>query len=115
MRRTAGSIASLGVLSALTVGAAAPQRTAAQMPTHAIRGVVKSISLFYVVLSTGSGKKAHEMTFVLNSSTEKAGDITIGAIASVRYRREDDKLVATAVSAQQTKQAKPRAAQITRG
>ena len=83
------------------------------MPTHAIRGVVKSISNFYVVIVTGSGKKAREMTFVLSPSTETHGDITIGRTVSVRYRLEDHKLVSTAVSAnpeKSTKTEKPRAA-----
>ena len=104
MSRTATSIASFGVLSALTVGgAAASQTTGAPMPTHAIRGVVKSISTFYVVIVTGSGKKAREMTFVLGPSTEKAGEISIGTPVSVRYRQEDHVLVSTAVSAQPEK------------
>jgi hypothetical protein len=105
MSRTARSIVSFGVLSALTVGgAAASQKAIAPMPTHAVRGVVKSISTFYVVIITGSGKKAREMTFVLGPSTEKDGEITIGATVSVRYRQENHTLVSTAVSAQPEKQ-----------
>jgi hypothetical protein len=102
---TIKAIASLGVLSALTAGGAvAPQKARAPMPTHAIRGVVKSISTFYVVIVTGSGKKAREMTFVIGPSTEKDGDITIGGTVSVRYRKEGRTLVSTAVSAQPAKQ-----------
>ena len=97
------AIASLGVLSALAVGGAAAPQKAAPMPTHAIRGVVKSISRSYVVINTGSGKKARQMTFVLGPSTEKDGDITIGAPVSVRYRQEGRTLISTAVSAQPSK------------
>ena len=105
MTRAATSIASFGVLSALTVGGAqASQKAVPPMPTHAIRGVVKSISTFYVVVITGSGKKAREMTFVLSPSTEKDGEITIGATVSVRYRQEGHTLVPTAVFAQPVKQ-----------
>ena len=105
MSRTATSIASLGVFSALTMGGAAASQTAgAAMPTHAIRGVVKSISTFYVVIVTGSGKKAREMTFVLSPSTEKDGEISIGTAVSVRYRQQDHVFVSTAVSAQPEKQ-----------
>jgi hypothetical protein len=112
MGRTVTSIASFGVLSALTVAVvAASQKATAPAPTHAIRGVVKSISTFYIVIITGSGKKAREMTFVLGPSTEKDGEITIGAPVSVRYRQEGHRLVSTAVSAQPEKQ---RAAQIPR-
>ena len=105
MTRAASSSASFGVFSALTVGgAAASQKAIAPMPTHAIRGVVKSISTFYIVVITGSGKKAREMTFVIGPSTEKDGEITIGATVSVRYRQEGHALVPTAVSAQPVKQ-----------
>lgn len=105
MSRTAASIASFGVLSALTVGGTAgSQRSTAPMPTHAIRGVVKSISTFYVVIITGSGKKAREMTFVLGPLTETDGEIAIGTLVSVRYRQEGHTLVPTAVSAQPEKQ-----------
>ena len=105
MSRAASSIASVGVLSALTVGAAAAsQKAIAPMPTHAIRGVVKSVSRFYVVVITGSGKKAREMTFLLTPSTERDGEITIGATVSLRYRQESRTLVATALFAQADKQ-----------
>ena len=101
------TIASLGVVSALSVGgAAASQKASAPMPTHAIRGVVKSISNFYIVVVTGSGKKAREMTFLLGPSTEKDGELSIGATVSVRYRLEDHTLVSTAVSAQSGKSEK---------
>jgi hypothetical protein len=105
MSRTATSLASFGVLSTLTVGGgAASQKAAALMPTHSIRGVVKSISTFYVVIVTGSGKKAREMTFVLGPSTEKDGEIAIGTTVSIRYRQEGHALVPTAVLAQPDKQ-----------
>jgi hypothetical protein len=112
MSRAATSLASFGVLSALTVGGApAVQKAVPPLPTHAVRGVVKSISTFYVVIVTGVGKKAREMTFVLSPTTEKDGDITIGATVSLRYRQQGHTLAATAVSARTDKQ---RAAQIPR-
>ena len=104
MSRTATSIASFGVLSALTVGGAAPsQKSIAPMPTHAIRGVVKSVSTFYVVVVAGSGKKSREMTFLLGPSTEKDGELDnrrhgIGSVPAGRPA-----LVSTAVSAQPEK------------
>jgi hypothetical protein len=104
-RTVTTSITSFGVVSALTVaGVAASQKAMAPAPTHAIRGVVKSISMFYVVIVTGSGKKARELTFMLGPSTERDGEITIGATVSVRYRKEGRTLLSTAVSAQPEKQ-----------
>jgi hypothetical protein len=109
---TVNAIASLGLISVLNVGVpTVTGKAVSPVPTHAIRGVVKSISYFYVVIVTGSGKKAREMTFDLVPSTERGGNITIGATVSVRYRIEGRKLVATAVSAPAAKQS---AAQISR-
>ena len=68
------AIASLGVVSALAVGGSAVTQKAiacavtqkASTPTHAIKGVVKSISAFYLAIVTGSGKKAREvLTLIL--------------------------------------------------
>jgi hypothetical protein len=100
--------------SALTIGAAAAaQKARAPLPTHAIRGEVKSINMFYLVIVTGSGKKARDMTFELNPATERHGDITIGKTVSVRYRVENHNLISTAVSAnpdEASKKEKPRSA-----
>jgi hypothetical protein len=105
------TLASLGVVSALTVGGSAmAQKALAPIPTHAIRGVVKSISTFYMKIVTGSGKKAKEMTFVLGPDAERDGDITIGATVSIRYRMDHRALVATAVSAHTEKPRAPQAA-----
>jgi hypothetical protein len=100
------AIASIALVSALAVGSAVTQKAIAPKPkpTHAIRGVVKAINTFYVVVTTGSGKKSREMTFMLTPSTEKGGEITIGAMVSVRYRQEGRTFVSTAVSAQPDKQ-----------
>jgi hypothetical protein len=99
-RSVVRAIVSLGCVSGLTVGGqAVTQKAIARIPTHAIRGAVKAISAFYVVIVTGSGKKAREMTFVLGPSTERNGDLTIGATVSVRYRIEGKALLATAVAA----------------
>jgi hypothetical protein len=67
-------------------------------PTHAIRGVVRSIGESSVTIA-GSGKGDSELTFVLSSSTHREGDLSVGAVVSVRYRREGNQLLATAVSA----------------
>ncbi len=93
------AIATLGILSVLSVGISASpgSNEPAQMPTHAIRGVVTSVSSSVLVV-TPSGKRAGAMTFVVGPSTHREGNVTIGATVSVRYRVEDQTLLATAVS-----------------
>jgi hypothetical protein len=98
----------LAVLSALTIGVAASPdnnqqqtkpaaRSAGQTPTHAVRGVVKSINPESLVI-VDAGKARREMTFQLSPSTFREGELTLGATVSVRYRLEGSLLKATAVS-----------------
>jgi hypothetical protein len=74
-------------------------KASATVPARAVRGVVKSISTFYVVVAAGSGKKARDITFVLDAATEEDEEITIGATVSVHYRMQGQTFVATAVAA----------------
>ena len=114
MRHPVRAIATLGILSVLTVGVSAwsgssepgqaPVRERpALMPTHAIRGVVTSVSPSVLVI-TPSGKRASAMRFVVSPSTHREGNMTIGATVSVRYRVQDQTLLATAVSTHPEKQ-----------
>ena len=104
------AIATLGILSVLSVGVSASPgsnepgwTTAMVKPTHAIRGVVTSVSDSVLVI-TPSGKRARAMRFVVSPSTHREGNMTVGAIVSVRYRVEDQTLLATAVSTHPEKQ-----------
>ena len=74
----------------------APASTTA---SHAVLGVVKSMDDSSLVV-TASGKKATDMTFVLNGSTTKEGSPAVGSTVSVRYKSEAGKMVATAVAVQ---------------
>ena len=76
--------------------AMAPASTTA---SHAVLGVVESMDDSSLVV-TASGKKATDMTFVLNGSTTKEGSPAVGSTVSVRYKSEAGKMVATAVAVQ---------------
>lgn len=109
MRTRVTTLLLLGALSiAPAVVLAAGQATAAStMPakhaaksttaTHASRGVVKSIDDSSLVI-TRPGKKASEMTFTLNASTHREGNVAVGAPISVRYREDGSTNVATAIT-----------------
>lgn len=110
MGRAITAIELAGILSVSTVAVAASQEISpparaittekriAQTPSHAMRGIVKSVSESSLVI-VRSRRRAGEMTFVLNSETEREGTIAVGSTVSVRYRPEGSTLVATAVSA----------------
>ena len=109
------AIATLGILSVLSVGVSASPgsnepgwTTAMVKPTHAIRGVVTAVSASVLVV-TPSGKGASAMRFVVGPSTHREGNMRVGATVSVRYRVEDQTLLATAVSANPERQAAPHA------
>jgi hypothetical protein len=72
-------------------------------PTHATRGVVKSVDASTLVI-TPTGKQHGEMTFALNSSTHREGNIAVGTPVSVGYHEDGKTNVATAVTVQPSKQ-----------
>ena len=74
--------------------AAAPKQAAA---VHATSGVVKSMDANTLVI-TRQGKQQGDMTFSMNASTRRDGTIAVGSPVSVRYQKEGDKDVATAIS-----------------
>jgi hypothetical protein len=73
--------------------------------THSVQGVVKSVDTSSLVI-TKSGKKGGEMTFKLDSTTQRDGSITTGQPVSVRYRMDGSSMVATAVNAEAPKASK---------
>src|SRR5258705_13175433 len=108
------AIVSLAIAAALTVGVSAspgasdPGDAAVgggwpAMPTHAIRGGVKSMSGTALVI-VPSRRNTNEMTFVLSPLTHREGQMTVGATVSVRYRIQDQTFLATAVPTPPAKQ-----------
>ena len=76
---------------------AASQQTTTPVSTHAVRGLVKSVTTTALVLSRPS-KKSSDLVFALSASTVRAGTIEVGETVSVRYRTEGKTLVAMAVT-----------------
>jgi hypothetical protein len=70
--------------------------------THATAGTVKSVDASSLVI-TKPGAKPSDMTFVINSSTQKKGDLAAGASVQVRYTTEGSRNIATAVTVQPKK------------
>ena len=72
-------------------------------PTASAKGVVKSTDETSLVISH-SATKGPEQTFVLDSSTQKHGDLTVGSTVDVKYRVADNgKKVATVVTVEAKK------------
>ena len=97
----------VGVFSALSLGRATAgqsdgpglqesQHRAKTAPDHAVSGVVKSIDATTLVI-TRLHKTPGEMTFALDSSTEREGPVAVGDTIEVRYHTDGHTLVATAI------------------
>jgi len=70
----------------------------ASAPTATFKGVIKSADATSLVVAH-SATKGPEQQFVLDASTQKHGDLTVGSTADVKYRiAEDGKKVATVVT-----------------
>src|SRR5262245_30341860 len=72
---------------------AAPAK-AATPATHATTGVVKSVDANSLVITKGKT----DMTFALSSSTEKKGNVAVGANVQVHYTTAGKTNTATSVS-----------------
>src|SRR6185503_12606935 len=66
--------------------------------THATSGVIKTVDTSNLVITKTSGKKKEDVSFALDSTTQKKGDMTVGATVDVRYRTENKQNIATAVT-----------------
>ena len=56
--------------------------------------MVKSVDANSLVIERGKGKNKKEMTFALDTTTHRAGDINVGSTVSVRYKNDASKLMA---------------------
>jgi hypothetical protein len=99
----AASPAAFAASPGQSTGAHAAKATSTtKAASHAVRGVVKSVDTSSLVI-VRTGKKAGDLSFVLNPSTVQEGTPAIGSTVSVRYRTEGKTLVATAVTTQAAK------------
>jgi len=78
--------------------------------THSTRGVVKSVDSNSLVIERGAGKKKTDMTFALDATTRRAGDISVGSTVAVRYKNDASKLMALDVQPVKAKGAARKAA-----
>jgi ABC-type glycerol-3-phosphate transport system substrate-binding protein len=84
---------------AAKASAAQAKKSSAAPSMHATKGVVKSMDDTHLVI-THSGK---DLTFMLNPSTDKAGDLKVGSTVEVRYKTEGNQNIATVVTAGKAK------------
>ena len=107
------TISTLGLLAlALLFGGAAhaaqataPKKTTAAKKAPAVHeiaasGVITSADATHLTLTRKVNGKDQPLTVVLSPETKRQGDLTPGSKVSVRYRMENNEMVATSVRAQ---------------
>ena len=119
MRTAAIVLAAILAVPAVGFPAANPVRgqakTAAKstsaVASHLTRGVVKSIDSNSLVIEQGAGKSKKDLTFALDATTRRAGDINVGSTVAVRYKSDaSKKLMALDVQPVKAKTAAPKTA-----
>jgi hypothetical protein len=75
----------------------------ASAAAHSARGVVKSLDASSLVITQKAGKSTKEMSFVLDNSTQKEGDVAVGTPVQVTYHNAAKQHVASAVKATSAK------------
>ena len=111
-------MASMGVFAQTKAPAAGATKGAAKAPaaskskaapTKTATGTIVSADASKLVISHKVGGKSEDMTFSLDASTAKKGDMTPGAKATVKYRAEGGTNMATSVTAAAAKPAASKA------
>jgi hypothetical protein len=77
--------------------------TTEQAPMHATKGIVKAMDATKLVIRRSPS--GPDMSFALNPSTQREGNVKVGSTVEVRYRTEANQKVATAVALAHTKAA----------
>ena len=76
---------------------AGPQAKTSQPATHFTQGTITSIEANQMVITRKVRGKAQQVTFAMNSETQRAGNLVAGTRVSVQYRERDKQNIAAAV------------------
>lgn len=97
------SLAATRTVTAQPTGVTSSYTSTTKVPTHATRGIVKSIDATTLVIERSPQSEERKMSLALNSSTEGLADVKVGSTVLVRYRTEAHQRIATAVMAEHGK------------
>src|SRR5215510_13420398 len=76
---------------------AVPQAKTSQPATHFTQGTITSIDANQLVISKKVRGKAQQVTFAINSQTQRDGNLVTGSRVSIQYREADHQNIAAAV------------------
>lgn len=76
---------------------AVPPATTSRPATHFTQGTIASIDANQVVVNRKVRGKAQQDTFLLNSQTQRSGNLTTGTRVSIQYRDQNNQKTATVI------------------
>jgi hypothetical protein len=76
---------------------AAPPAKTRQPATHFTQGTITSIEANQMVITRKIRGKAEQITFAMDSQTQRSGNLVPGSRVSVQYREADHRNIAAAV------------------
>ena len=74
-------------------------KSSSKAMTSVTRGTIKSVSDSQIVVERKLKSGTKDMTFAMNSSTQKQGDLKAGEQVVVHYRKDNNQQIATMVRA----------------
>jgi len=97
-----GALALVGTGYAAQTAPSAPvakqtAKSSSKAMTSVTRGRIKSISDTQIIVERKLKTGAKDMTFAINSSTQKQGDLKAGERVIVHYRKDNNQEIATMV------------------
>jgi hypothetical protein len=97
MRLTIRSLCMLALVTLILSVNVFAGKTAKSGSRHIASGTISSIDDNHVVISEKIKGKEQPVTFNMDSSTQKSGNLQAGALVTIQYRTENSQNVATAV------------------
>jgi hypothetical protein len=89
----------------LSTGAIAAEKSAAKAKTQTTTGTIGSISGNELVVTQKVKVKEYQVTFMLDPSTQKSGNLAAGTNVTVKYRVDNNQKMATELRERATKTA----------
>jgi hypothetical protein len=95
----------IAVVVALSASAFAAKKDGASTAKKVAVGTIASIDANQVVINKKVKGKDQPMTYKLDSSTQKTGNLAVGSPVTIQYRTDNNQMVATSVRERSTKSA----------
>jgi hypothetical protein len=100
----------LALIVTLSGSVFASKKTGTQHSQHMAVGKITSIDANQVVVSEKVKGKDQTMTYKIDSSTQRSGNLTVGTPVTVQYRSENNQNVATTLRERTTTNAATKSA-----